>query len=337
MSVKNNQIVTGSKDGTLIVWKNKEQLLEKGKSVLVEESALRFEGFGKLLSIQDKTCKVSLYKRPEIKREFLKKNCKPTAYVRTLYGHSDDIEHVEWGNSIVSSSKDNTIIVWDRDKVKFKLGLRSLRLVETSISIALVTPSILFYGSGNVLGKLNIITGKRIAFDNTIVNKVSQLPVKTETSSTRARIYNDFGNGRSIVERRNKLSYRVTEEDIEELRLGKRKAKKKRKQREKKRKQRDVIDRWRHLLILLMSKEGLDFEWDDAMSDELNEDELDDDILDAMVSEDTDSEWDDAMSDEFDKDELDEDILDEDGFLQDNDVEIVDDVLSMETKLKDVL
>lgn len=187
MSVKGNMIVTGSKDKTLIVWNNKNHPIEKKSRVLVESgNRLRF---GNVVKVEEQSCEVDLLKIPgkQVSRGTF--DCIPTSHISTLYGHYGEVTSVVWGEHIVSSSTDKTIIVWDNDQVKYRLDFTILRLFEPVVPkgsyrttsapyIALVNSRILFYGIGNILGKANIVTGKRVPFDNAIVNIVSELPIK---------------------------------------------------------------------------------------------------------------------------------------------------------------
>ena len=189
MSVNRNHIVTGSNDKTLIVWNNKNHPIERKSRVLVESgNRLRF---GNVVKVEEQSCEVDLLKIPgkQVSRGTF--DCIPTSHIFTLYGHSGEVTSVEWGKYIVSSSTDKTIIVWDNDQVKYRLDFTILRLSEPVVPkgsyrtttsapyIALVNSRILFYGIGNILGKANIETGKRVPFDNAIVNIVSELPIRT--------------------------------------------------------------------------------------------------------------------------------------------------------------
>ena len=188
MSVNRNHIVTGSNDKTLIVWNNKTHPIERKSRVLVESgNRLRF---GNVVRVEEQSCEVELLKIPGKQVSIGTFACIPTSHISTLYGHSGEITSVVWGKHIVSSSNDKTIIVWDNGQVKYRLDFTILKLFDpvipkgsyrttTAPYIALVNSRILFYGIGNILGKANIETGKRVPFDNAIVNIVSELPIRT--------------------------------------------------------------------------------------------------------------------------------------------------------------
>jgi hypothetical protein len=203
IDVKNNQIVTGSRDNTLIVWENKEPVIAKTSRVLVKDS--NGYRFGNVKDIDNGlACEVDLLKTPRNKIASGVFECTPSAHIKTLYGHTNAVEFVVWGKYIVSSSTDKSIIVWRKGSMLYRKQFNALHLVEPSKAmpykrlvdrnadsqphlleayssglapfVALCTSEIIFYGIGSILGKINILTGKRILFQASVVNSVSELP-----------------------------------------------------------------------------------------------------------------------------------------------------------------
>ena len=56
--------------------------------------------------------------------------CTPSAHLKTLYGHTNAVEFVQWGKHIVSSSTDKTVLVWKKGVVLFRFDFVALNLVE---------------------------------------------------------------------------------------------------------------------------------------------------------------------------------------------------------------
>ena len=201
IDVRNDKIVTGSKDNTLIMWNNKEPGIAKRSRVFVDQSFR----FGDVTNVQNgSVCEVNLLKTA---RDIVRTGtfeCSPSAHMKTLYGHTNAVEYVVWGKYIVSSSTDQTIMVWDNGiKFRFDFSLLKLALPSKAMPykrlinmdsqphlkdeyssgfapfIAMPTPRVIFYGIGSILGKMDIATGKRQPFEDTVVNSVSELPEPT--------------------------------------------------------------------------------------------------------------------------------------------------------------
>lgn len=223
MSVKENQIVTGSNDNTLMIWGNENYPIVRKSRVLVETGNKKIKyRFGNVVKVEDnRTCTVDLLKIPGKRATVGVYVCLPTSHKFSLRGHSGEVTSVVWGKYIVSSSEDKSIIVWDNDNVKYRLDFAILRLSDAvkpkrsygttyAPYIALINSKSLFYGVGNILGKANIETGKRVPFDNAVVNRVSELPIvqKIPMPKMPSRIYFDDLN--VLVVR--------TEEEMQDLR-----------------------------------------------------------------------------------------------------------------------
>ena len=202
LDVRKHQIVTGSLDNTLICWKNKEPALASGARVLVKDSNYRF---GDIESIESgNACSVKLLKTPKRPARLATFECTPSAHSYTMHGHTYGVESVVWGGKIVSSSQDKTVIIWKRGTPLSRLGFAALKLVEPDMEtsykrlankipksqphlvkayltknapkLALVAPTVVFYGVGSILGKLDISKGECIPFADDVVNSVSELP-----------------------------------------------------------------------------------------------------------------------------------------------------------------
>ena len=202
LDVRNDRVVSGSLDNTLICWKNKGEALAVGSRVLVKDSNYRF---GDVTSIEaGNACEVKLLKTPARPVRTATFECTPSAHLFTMHGHTYGIESVVWGRHIVSSSQDKTIIVWKGGSPLFRLDYTALKLVEPDMDtpykrlasaipksqpqlvkaylsksapkIALLAPNVVFYGVGSIMGKLDISKGECIPFADTVVNSVSELP-----------------------------------------------------------------------------------------------------------------------------------------------------------------
>lgn len=202
LDVRRNQIVTGSLDSVLICWKNRDPALDVGSRVLVKDSNYRF---GDVESIESgNACRVKLLKTPKRPSRVATFECTPSAHRYTMHGHTYGVESVVWGDKIVSSSQDKTIIIWQRGTPLFRLDFASLKLVEPDMDtsykrlankipksqphlvkayltksapkLALVAPTVVFYGVGSILGRLDISKGECVPFADTVVNSVSELP-----------------------------------------------------------------------------------------------------------------------------------------------------------------
>lgn len=204
IDVKKNQIVTGSKDNHLIVWKSQEPPIAKKSKVLVKDSS--GYRFGNVKNLDTgSVCEVNLLKTDREKEKRGTYECTPSAHLKTLYGHTNAVEFVQWGKYIVSSSIDKTVLVWKKGAVMFRFDFVALNLVEITKPmpykklvernadsqshlaelyssgyapfIAMCTPTIMFYGIGSILGKMDIQTGKRVLIEPSVVNSVSELPI----------------------------------------------------------------------------------------------------------------------------------------------------------------
>lgn len=204
IAVKKNQIVTGSKDNHLIVWKNQEPPIAKKSKVLVKDST--GYRFGNVRDLDTgSVCEVNLLKTDREKEKRGTFECTPSAHLKTLYGHTNAVEFVQWGKHIVSSSTDKTVLVWKKGAVMFRFDFVALNLVDIikpmpykklvernadsqphlaelyssgyAPFIAMCTPTIMFYGIGSIMGKMDIQTGKRVLIEPSVVNSVSELPI----------------------------------------------------------------------------------------------------------------------------------------------------------------
>lgn len=203
-----NVIVTGSDDNSLIAWVGGTPTIRIGARVLADVNN-KFR-FGKVLSIEQGTiCEVILFATPNKKRNKGTFNCKASAYLKSMYSHTDSVMGVTWGNHIVSSSRDNTVRIWRGEEPGnlfellhtldftalglpaqvnsstydelFERGNKSMQLSQAhllhsggAVHITSVPgTSEVLYCFGMVLGKLNTVTGTRIPFADDIVNIVS--------------------------------------------------------------------------------------------------------------------------------------------------------------------
>ena len=187
MEVKDKLIVTGSEDNTLIIWNNKKKPIKKNSRVLVNDK--KKYRFGNVIEKVDNVHRVKLLKSPGNPEKEGIFECTPSAHRHTCYGHTGSVKHIVWGKYIVSSAEDKTIIVWDtKGKIVFKFDYRKLKLVEPASYtraplIALGDQTILFYGIGKILAKMDISNGNFIAFDKDVVNKSSDLPLIVQDES----------------------------------------------------------------------------------------------------------------------------------------------------------
>lgn len=203
-----NVIVTGSDDNSLIAWMGGRPIIRKGRRVLAKVRH-KFR-FGKVRNIREVTiCDVDLFATPKQKKSTGVYPCEASAYVKSMYSHTNSVVEVTWGKHVVSSSRDNTLRIWkgEGEGALFELlfaldftalglpaqvirssydelftrGNKSMQLSQAhllpsgntvSITAVPVTNEVL-YCYGKVLGKLDANTGTRVPFSDDIVNSVS--------------------------------------------------------------------------------------------------------------------------------------------------------------------
>lgn len=344
IGVKNNKIVTGSTDNTLIVWKSKEPVIaEKSRVLITDAHVFRFGDVKQVVS--GSVCQVDLFKTDRKKVKTGTFECTPSSHVKTLYGHTNAVQNVVWGKYIVSSSTDKTIIVWKKYMKLFQFDFMTLNLADplndmsyksfvgkdsqphlqrafssgVAPFIALCTPTIMFYGIGSVLGKMDIEKGTRVSFKDTIVNSVSELPTPDPVSPD-VEFFNEDGTlmVASVYEAEDVVPFR-TSDATRWLKKIRRRAKGKRQRKRERRAKRLGLTMpeymWRVLVL----------QFDDLQRRKaLRTKPQRQDVV--LVDDRSDSGWsseDRSIDEPSERDEL----LDEEGFEDYDDMEIVDIVL----------
>jgi len=213
-----NVIVTGSGDNSLIAWVGGVPKIKEGERVLAKDrNKFRFGRVVRILSVE--LCIVQLFKTPSQPKT--KKPgrcvCEASAYLKSMYAHTDSVMEVTWGKHIVSSSRDNTVRIWRGEEGNlfellftvdliamgvpaqvnpgpyadlFKKSNKSMQISQAHLLppgsavyiTAVPVSNVVLYCSGKVLGKLDVDTGKRIPFEDDIVNITSG--VITDTGGT---------------------------------------------------------------------------------------------------------------------------------------------------------
>ena len=342
IGVNNNKIVTGSADNTLIVWKSKEPVITKNSRVIVTDAqAFRFGDVKQV--VRGSVCQVDLLKTDRKKVKTGTFECTPSSHVKTLYGHANAVQSVVWGKYIVSSSTDKTIIVWKRYMKLFQFDFMTLNLADPlndmsyksfvgkdsqphlqrafsygmAPFIALCTPTIMFYGIGAVLGKMDIEKGTRVSFADAVVNSVSELPTPDPVSPD-VEFFNEDGTLMvdGVYEAKDEVPFR-TSDATRWLKKLRRRAKAKRQRKRERRAKR---------LGLTMPEYMRQFGDLPRRRAPKSKPQRQDDVS-MDVSSDSSSGWSSEDRSESDEPSERDEVLDEEGFEDYDDMEIVDIVL----------
>lgn len=192
-----DKIATASEDKTIMLW-NKE-MPELGEGVKVLVKVKRSYRFGKTKQHKEGKIYEVDVNVPNSKAGITGiYKCKPSAHLKTLRGHKDQIRSVVWCEHLISSSLDKTVCIWRTEETKKKhigellfkldfnlLGLPQrvnytldqhdeysyikniphLRSVDKSVDIAVVG-GVVVYHYAKVVGKLDPKQGKIIKFSN---------------------------------------------------------------------------------------------------------------------------------------------------------------------------